>query len=145
MHHTIISAEQFRAERKPSWIVLDCRFDLGAPLWGEQAWRAGHLPGAHYLHLENQLSGSKTGSNGRHPLPDAQNLAQEFAALGIGADSQVITYDDAGGVYAARAWWLLRWLGHDQVALLDGGVRAFVAAGGALDQETPGRQQRRFP
>jgi thiosulfate/3-mercaptopyruvate sulfurtransferase len=132
MHELIIDAQDFRAETKPTWVVIDCRFRLEDPHWGEQAFRQEHIPGACYLNLDTQLSGRKSGRNGRHPLPDRQTLAATFNAIGIKPDTQVITYDDAGGMYAARARWLLRWLGHRNVAVLDGGITAYLQAGGTL-------------
>ena len=145
MYQTIISVAEFIQQRDPSWVVLDCRFSLDNPQRGEQAWRDGHLPGAHYLNLDYHLSGSKTGSNGRHPLPDRQRLAVDLGARGISADTQVITHDDSGNQFAARAWWLLRWLGHENVAVLDGGMPAWLAAGGALDTGDAPRHTCRFP
>ena len=113
-------------------VVLDCSFDLGAPDAGERAWRAGHLPGARYAHLDRDLAGARTGRNGRHPLPDRDAFATTAGSWGIAPGVQVVCYDAQGAPYAARAWWLLRWLGHTDVAVLDGGVAAWQAAGGAL-------------
>jgi thiosulfate/3-mercaptopyruvate sulfurtransferase len=111
-------------------VLLDCGFDLADPGAGERAHAAGHLPGALYVHLDRDLSGPKTGCNGRHPLPDREALAARAGAWGIAPGVQVVAYDAQGGPYAARAWWLLRWLGHDAVAVLDGGTAAWTAAGG---------------
>jgi thiosulfate/3-mercaptopyruvate sulfurtransferase len=144
MYDNAINPERLLAERTPSWVVLDCRFNLDDPEQGEQAFRAGHLPGAHYLNLDYHLSGTRTGGNGRHPLPDGQRLAVCLGSLGISADTQVITYDDADGIYAARAWWLLRWLGHENVAVLDGGLPAYLQAGGTLDIQRPKQHTQRF-
>ena len=102
-------------------VLLDCRFDLGLPAAGRQAYAEGHLPGAHFADLNDDLAAPVCASSGRHPLPDAKLLAARFAGFGIGRDSQVVTYDAANGMFAARAWWLLRWLGHRRVAVLDGG------------------------
>jgi thiosulfate/3-mercaptopyruvate sulfurtransferase len=118
-------------------VLLDCSFDLADPAAGRRAWQAAHLPGAHYLHLDEDLSGAKTGANGRHPLPERAALARRLGALGIGAATPVVAYDAQGGPYAARAWWLLRWLGHEDVAVLDGGVTAWRDAGGAMSSEPP--------
>jgi thiosulfate/3-mercaptopyruvate sulfurtransferase len=118
-------------------VLLDCSFDLADPEAGHRAWQAAHLPGAHYLHLDTDLSGAKTGANGRHPLPDRAAFSRRLSALGIGAATPVVTYDAQGGPYAARAWWLLRWIGHDDVAVLDGGVAAWRDADGALNSEAP--------
>ncbi len=104
------------------WIVVDCRFALDRPEHGRQEYERGHIPGAVYAHLNEDLSGPiVSGKTGRHPLPDVAAAAQTFARLGIGNDLQVVAYDDAGGAIAARLWWMLRWLGHDHVAVLDGG------------------------
>jgi len=117
--------------------LVDCRFDLADPDAGGRAYAAGHLPGAHYVHLEHDLSGPKTGQNGRHPLPERAELARKLAALGLRRDQQVVAYDAQGGMYAARLWWLLRWLGHDGVALLDGGLPAWQQLGRPLVMTTP--------
>ena len=118
-------------------VLLDCGFDLANATAGEQAHAAGHLPGAHYAHLDRDLAGLKTGFNGRHPLPAFSDFAAHVGFWGIGPATQVVCYDDQGGVYAARAWWLLRWLGHAHVGVLDGGRAAWLAAGGALQADTP--------
>lgn len=128
----------------PDWLVVDARHQLADPGAGERAYAAGHLPGAAFLHLDRDLSGPPTGRNGRHPLPDAQDLAACFSQLGIDAKTQVVVYDDAGGMIASRLWWLLRWLGHDAVALLDGGWPAWLATGGATTREVPRRAPVRF-
>lgn len=117
--------------------VIDCRHDLGNPDAGRLAYAEGHLPAAHFLHLDADLSGVKNGRNGRHPLPDPAQLAAKLGKLGICAGIQVVAYDDSGGMFAARMWWLLRWLGHPQVAVLDGGVSAWRQAGLPLTQEKP--------
>jgi thiosulfate/3-mercaptopyruvate sulfurtransferase len=116
-------------------VLLDCGFDLADPTAGERTFAAGHLPGAQYVHLERDLSGAKTGRNGRHPLPERAALAERAGAWGVAPAVQVVCYDAQGMPYAARAWWLLRWLGHDAVAVLDGGLAAWTAAGGALSRD----------
>ena len=113
-------------------VLLDCSFDLADPGAGERAHAAGHLPAAIHVHLDRDLAGPKTGHNGRHPLPERDAFAVRAGRWGIHPGLQVVCFDDQGGVYAARAWWLLRWLGHAKVAVLDGGRAAWVAAGGAL-------------
>jgi thiosulfate/3-mercaptopyruvate sulfurtransferase len=115
----------------PGWVVVDARFSLADPAAGERAYRAGHVPGAVYAHLDRDLSGPVVpGRTGRHPLPDPERLAATFGRLGIGPDSRVVAYDDAGGgLAAARVWWLLDWLGHEAAAVLDGGWAAWTAAG----------------
>jgi thiosulfate/3-mercaptopyruvate sulfurtransferase len=112
--------------------LLDCGFDLTDPTAGERAFAAGHLPGAAYVHLDRDLSGPKTGRDGRHPLPARSLWAATMGRLGIAPGVAVVVYDDHGGVYASRAWWMLRWAGHTEVALLDGGRGAWRAAGGDL-------------
>jgi len=120
-----------------SVFIVDCRFDLATPDSGENAYAAGHIPGAHYLHLDRDLSGSKTGKNGRHPLPERAALVAKLKEIGLNEGQQVVTYDAQGGMYASRLWWLLRWLGHDSVALLDGGLQAWQAAGQPLESAAP--------
>lgn len=118
-------------------VVVDCRYTLGSPEAGEQAYAAGHIPGARYADLERLLSGQAGPDTGRHPLPDPASLAMGLGELGIGDDSDVVVYDEGPGAMAARLWWLLRWLGHDRVRLLDGGLARWTAQGGALTQEVP--------
>ncbi len=113
--------------------VFDCSFDLADTEAGRRAYLAGHVPGARYLHLDADLSAAKTGRNGRHPLPAREAFAERLAALGVNAGDQVVVYDGSGGMYAARAWWMLRWAGHRAVAVLDGGLAAWRAAGLPLD------------
>ena len=135
---TLVTATELRgllAAKTPRVVLLDCGFDLADPDAGERAYLAGHLPGALYAHLERDLSGAKTGTNGRHPLPARSALAQRVGAWGIAPEVQVVCYDAQGMPYAARAWWLLRWLGHRAVAVLDGGVAAWLAAGGTLSAD----------
>ena len=121
----------------PGVAILDCRFDLAAPGAGRQAYLREHIRGARYADLNRDLSGPVTSSSGRHPLPAPDLIAARLGELGVGDASQVIAYDEANGAFAARAWWLLRWLGHAKVAVLDGGFRAWIAAGGALDSGEP--------
>ena len=131
-HTTLIQAAELDALRRggdTKLTIFDCSFDLANPAAGRAACEAGHLPGARYLHLDDDLSAPKTGRNGRHPLPAREAFAARLAALGVDADSQVVVYDGSGGMYAARAWWMLRWAGHAAVALLDGGLAAWRAAG----------------
>lgn len=130
-HHTLITAEQLRALPGPV-LLLDCGFDLADPGAGERAHAAGHLPGALYVHLDRELSGAKAPGRGRHPLPERAAFAATAGGWGLVPGLQVVCYDNQGGPYAARAWWLLRWLGHDAVAVLDGGSAAWLAAGGTL-------------
>lgn len=121
------------AARLGTVVLIDTSFDLGDTAAGEASYRAAHLPGAFYLHLDRDLSTAKTGRNGRHPLPAREVFAATVGALGITPGTPVVVYDRQGAMYAARAWWMLRWLGHREVAVLDGGLPAWQAAGAALD------------
>jgi len=135
---TLISTQQAAAELgRSDWLFVDCRHQLADVAWGEREYRTGHLPGAHFLHLDRDLSGPKTGSNGRHPLPDAAVLAAKLRALGMNPGSQLVVYDQGNGAMAARLWWLSRWLGHTQVAVLDGGYAKWQAEGRPLSAEMP--------
>jgi thiosulfate/3-mercaptopyruvate sulfurtransferase len=109
--------------------IVDCRFKLGDESWGEQAYVAAHIPRALYAHLDRDLSGPKTGTNGRHPLPDPDALTRTFTRFGITSGVQVVAYDQDNGMFASRLWWMLRWLGHDAVAVLDGGFAKWTAEG----------------
>jgi thiosulfate/3-mercaptopyruvate sulfurtransferase len=118
-------------------VIVDCGFDLADTGAGERAWRDGHLPGARYLHLDRDLSGTKTGRNGRHPLPRHTEFAATLGRVGITPATQVVALDRQGGPYAARLWWMLRWIGHEAVAVLDGGVDVWLACGGTLETAEP--------
>ncbi len=113
--------------------ILDCRFDLANPDAGRANFETGHIPGAVYAHLDLDLAGPIRPDSGRHPLPDADWLAARFGRFGIGNDSVVVVYDGGNGAMAARAWWLFRWLGQDNVRLLDGGLDAWLKAGGPIE------------
>ena len=128
MHYTtLIDAITLHAHLDdPDWVVMDCRFSLADPEAGRRAYEESHLPGARYAHLNEDLSSAITSTTGRHPLPDPKRLAQKLGEWGIGQGTQVVAYDDMGGMLAAaRLWWLLRWLGHDACAVLDGGLAAW--------------------
>jgi thiosulfate/3-mercaptopyruvate sulfurtransferase len=114
-------------------VIIDCRFDLADPGSGRRAFLAGHIAGARYADLNQDLSGPITAGSGRHPLPAPADLAATLNRLGIRRGDQVIAYDDSAGAFAARLWWLLRWVGHEAVAVLDGGLKAWLAAGGTLE------------
>lgn len=126
------------------WVSVDCRFELSRPEWGEQAWAAGHIPHALYAHLDRDLSGPRTAGSGRHPLPDPGALAGTFGRFGIDGGVQVVAYDQGPGAYAARLWWLLRWLGHTRVAVLDGGFAAWERARLPVSSGPAARPPRRF-
>jgi len=141
-YQTLISASELKSRAQYlNIVVVDCRHDLTNPAYGREAYAAGHLPQARFAHLDELLSGPKTDAagrfQGRHPLPDRQQFVQAMRDLGINNDTQVVAYDAHGGMYAARLWWLLRWIGHSDVAVLDGGMAAWQALGETLTSETP--------
>lgn len=145
MIRTLVDVETLRREiNNPDWLVIDVRHQLADPAAGEKAFVEAHLPGAVFMHLDRDLSGPVNGKNGRHPLPDPALLAEQFARLGVSGRTQVVVYDDASGMIAGRLWWLLRWLGHPAVALLDGGLQAWLAAGQPLSRERVVRNRQRF-
>jgi len=119
---TLVSTEVLAEHLSdPDWVLLDCRHDLFKPEAGGAEYGKAHIPGARFMHMDHDLAGPKTGRNGRHPLPDAAVFAAKLDAAGIGAGTQVIAYDAQDGTNASRLWWMLRWAGHDAVAVLDGG------------------------
>ena len=120
-------------------LVLDASFELGNVGAGEAAYATGHVPGSRYVHLDRDLCAEKTGRNGRHPLPDRTAFARTAGALGVTPATRVVALDRNGGMYAARLWWMLRWLGHAEVAVLDGGYKAWIAAGGEPSTEPEAR------
>lgn len=128
----------------PQWRVFDCRHQLSDVGYGARAYAEGHLPGASFLHLDRDLSAAMNGRNGRHPLPDPQRLADLLGAAGVADSTQVVVYDDAGGMVAGRLWWLLRWLGHERVAVLDGGIGQWLKEGRPLTTEVPVAAPARF-
>ncbi|MGB6307187.1 MAG: sulfurtransferase [Steroidobacteraceae bacterium] len=131
--HTLIAAELLQGLLgEPRLAVVDCRFDLMNPDAGRQAYLRGHIPGARYADLNRDLSAPVGSGTGRHPLPTPEAFASWLGAAGIGNDAQIVAYDDANGSIAARLWWMLRWVGHDAIAVLDGGLKAWIARGGAL-------------
>ena len=138
-YETLISVEDLRdlLAGGTDVLLLDCEFDLGAPGKGRQIHAAGHLPGARYAHLDEDLAGTPDGTNGRHPLPDRERFTAWLRGIGLSGGQQVVAYDSNGGAWAARAWWLLRWMGHRRVALLDGGKPAWAASGLPLETGTP--------
>lgn len=138
----LVSVEDLAAH--PEWRVFDCRHDLKNTEYGRQAYARGHIPGALFLHLDDDLSGVANGRNGRHPLPDAAAFARRMSACGVEPTTQVVAYDNEGSIFAARLWWLLRWLGHERVAVLDGGLAAWRRGGRALDERVPSVAPRRF-
>lgn len=143
---TLIEPEVLRERLDDAdWRVFDCRFDLADPGAGRRDWETGHIPGALYADLEADLSAAPDDTSGRHPLPDADALADWLGRHGVDGTVQVACYDADSGAFAARLWWLLRWLGHDRVAVLDGGLAAWRAAGYPLDPSPAARPEpRRF-
>src|SRR5574341_580829 len=130
MFTTLISAADLHDHiQDPNFVIVDCRFSLDDIEAGRRAYYEAHVPGAVYAHLDFDLSGWKTGANGRHPLPSPQFMVATFSAWSIGPEAQVAVYDDAGGgMAAARLWWMLKYMGHDRAAVLDGGWQAWLAA-----------------
>lgn len=127
---TLISTQELaRHLGDPDWAVVDCRFDLATPSWGRQAWEQEHIAGAGFADLDRDLSGDPTGHNGRHPLPDLERLADALGRWGAADGVQLVVYDQDVGMYASRLWWLARLLGHDQVAVLDGGFAKWTRDG----------------
>ena len=138
MPHPLVSCEQLAAHlNDPDWRIVDCRHQLSDVGYGQRVYAEGHLPGAFFMHLDRDLSGAMSGCNGRHPLPDPQVLAAKFGAVGISSRTQVVAYDDAEGMVSGRLWWMLRWLGHDNVTVLDGGFNRWVKEGRPLTRDIP--------
>lgn len=120
-----------------AWIVVDCRFDLTDPGAGNAAYRRGHIPGARYAHLDNDLARGPGPADGRHPLPRVEDFTATLGAWGISNATSVVVYDEMSGAIAARLWWMLRWIGHRAAYVLDGGLKAWEGAGLPLDREIP--------
>ena len=145
MSASLVTVAELKARLSdPDWCVLDCRHDLMDVELGRRQYAQGHVPGALFAGIDDDLSGPKTGANGRHPLPDRERLAAKFGAWGIDSDTQIVAYDASGGQFAVRLWWLARWLGHAKVALLDGGWPAWLAEAGPSSTEPASRAPRRF-
>ncbi len=142
MYSTLISAQDLSTHiNDESWVILDCRHDLMDTNAGSLAYAAAHIPQAQFVHLDQSLSAPKVNTDGvfrgRHPLPDKQQFIQTLHRLGINNDTQVIVYDAHGGMFAARLWWMLRWVGHAAVAVLDGGLPAWNALSLPLTTDVP--------
>ena len=140
MYTTLISAQDLAAHiDRPDWVLVDCRHDLMNLAAGRDGYAIGHLPGAVFGDIETQLSGAKRGADGvfrgRHPLPEKEALAETLRGWGVNDGSQIVAYDAHGGMFAARLWWLMRWLGHEAVAVLDGGMAAWQSIGQPLSTE----------
>lgn len=121
----------------PQWRVIDCRHDLGDPLKGRLSYEAGHIPGAIHAHLDHDLSAARSGTNGRHPLPTAAQFARWLGDRGVRNSDVLVAYDDDSGAFAARFWWMCRWIGKAEVAVLDGGFAAWVREGRPVETEQP--------
>ncbi|HEY8946336.1 MAG TPA: sulfurtransferase [Polyangiaceae bacterium] len=143
MGRVLVSVEELSRDLGHSdLVVVDCRFSLADANAGERAYMEGHIPGAFYAHLERDLSAPIVpGKTGRHPLPDPHALASRLETFGLNASRRLVAYDDGNGAMAARLWWLVRWLGHEQVAVLDGGYRAWREAGKSVEARIPERQK----
>jgi thiosulfate/3-mercaptopyruvate sulfurtransferase len=133
--NTLVSTEDLAAH--PEWRVFDCRHDLANPALGEQQYLEGHIPGALFAHLDRDLSGAKTGANGRHPLPEPKTFVNWIGKHGLQLTDQVVCYDGGPGAMASRLWWMLRWVGHETVAVLDGGFAKWQREGRAVTADVP--------
>ncbi len=145
MFTTLVATDELaRHLDDPRWVVFDCRHDLAQPGLGRIEYRQSHIPGARFMHMDEDLAGRATGENGRHPLPDPAVFAAKLGTAGVGPDTQVVAYDAQGGVNAARLWWMLRWLGHDAVAVLDGGLGKWLREERRVAAESPRATPARF-
>ena len=133
--NTLVSTEELAAH--PEWRVFDCRHDLGNPELGEQQYLEAHIPGARFAHLDRDLSAPKNGRNGRHPLPEPRTFIAWLGRQGLKPADQVVCYDGGPGAMAARLWWMLRWAGHETVAVLDGGLAKWLREGRPVTSEVP--------
>lgn len=144
MHPSLISAAELHAQLHKNTIVIDCRFNLMDKSQGLALYRQGHIPGAFYADLDMDLASVAQTHGGRHPLPDLQQLQKKWQNFGINKLSTVVVYDDSRMAYAARAWWLLRYMGHADVRILNGGLKAWGEHGGAMDRREPALKQGNF-
>ena len=144
-YETLIRAAELAAIiDDPQLVLIDVRHDLADHTLGPRKYAEAHLPGAHFLSVETDLAGPRTGRNGRHPLPTPEAFAATLSAVGVDATKQVVAYDQGQATYSARLWWMLRWLGHRNVAVLDGGLDAWVRAGHAVTTLVPARRPAQF-
>ncbi|HKP66062.1 MAG TPA: rhodanese-like domain-containing protein, partial [Casimicrobiaceae bacterium] len=143
---TLIDTDALAAHvADPAFVIVDVRHDLANPDdFGGTAYAQSHIPGARFAHVDRDLSARKTGRNGRHPLPSPELAAALFGRLGIDASKQVVAYDQGNGMFAARLWWMLRWLGHDSVAVLDGGFAKWQREGKPVSSDIPDVQPATF-
>jgi thiosulfate/3-mercaptopyruvate sulfurtransferase len=135
MPTTLVSTAELAA--RPDWRVFDCRHDLAKPGLGEEQYREAHIPGALFAHLDRDLSAPKTGRNGRHPLPQPEAFVSWLGRCGVQPSDQVVCYDAGNGAMAARLWWMLRWIGHEGVAVLDGGLAKWLAEKRPVTADVP--------
>ena len=133
----LISVEALAKQAKENLIIIDCRFSLADVAMGERLYQQSHIEGAHYFHLDRDMSSPVAEHGGRHPLPSVEDLQQKLRAVGVSSNSLVVVYDDQRFAFAARLWWLLRYLGHEQVKVLDGGFKAWQQAGMACSDAVP--------
>lgn len=144
-HQTLVTASELAARLgDPDWLVADCRAELSDRDAGVRAWETGHIPGAIHADLERDLSAPVTPKTGRHPLPPIETIVATLSHWGVTGTTQVIAYDAGNGAYAARLWWMLRYLGHEAVAVLDGGFTAWVAGGNPVSDAGVMRQPAQF-
>lgn len=137
-HKTLIETDELaRHLHDPDWMVIDVRHNLADPEAGRHAYLHSHIPGAFFLHLDRDLSAEKTGSNGRHPLPSAAQFSQRLRAIGVDQGKTIAIYDDAGGMFAARLWWMLRWCGIHSAAVVNGGWQKWLAEQRQVDSSMP--------
>ncbi|RYZ84255.1 MAG: sulfurtransferase, partial [Moraxellaceae bacterium] len=137
MNTSLISASELKTQLGKSTVIFDCRFNLMDKVQGQSQYRQGHIPGAYYLDLEHDLSSPVKTHGGRHPLPDFELLQEKLRRAGVNQHSTVVVYDDSRMAYAARTWWLLKYMGHGDVRILNGGFQAWVGINGALDRREP--------
>ena len=128
----------------PAWVVLDTRHDLMDPAKGRRAYEAGHIPGAFFIAMDDDLAAPKNGRNGRHPLPEPARFATKMSQCGVTPRTQVVVYDDASGSFAVRLWWMLRWLGHERVSVLDGGFPLWSREGHPVETRVPAAREGEF-
>jgi thiosulfate/3-mercaptopyruvate sulfurtransferase len=146
MYKNIINAADLNTNINNSdWVIVDCRFSLADTEEGRRNYMEAHIPGSVYAHLDDDLSGKIIkGETGRHPLPKVKAIAERFSSWGIDKNVQVVAYDDKNGAIAARLWWMLRWLGHENVAVLNGGLPEWLRNGYPMDNNTPEKEARSF-
>ena len=144
-YKTIISAEDLINNiNNKEFIIFDCRCDIKETSYGIDQYTEGHIPNAVFVDIDTDLADKKTSTSGRHPLPDPKILTEKLCNWGMSNTKQVVIYDDAGGAFASRMWWILRWLGHEKTALLNGGLGAYMAAGGKLTSEIKAHENALF-